>query len=108
MSISKYKFCLFLLLFSFSKFGIAGGWIGGVKVTSVYPSSNGNIYFQFSSFNNPDNCPSSPWIVVKPINLNQKAIYATLMAAQIAKIDVAYYVSGCDSYPILTDVHTQT
>lgn len=102
------KTIFLFILMSISPLLFADGWSNPTKVLQVSPDSDGILYVQFAEMNNPGGCTYGDLMVVNPANPSFKLIYSSLLAAQVANLNVIYYynTSCLSSRAVFTTVRT--
>jgi hypothetical protein len=84
---------------------MAGGWGPSVTITGYYIWDSGFAALTTSSNQNPDSCSSSHYLILDTNQVNFKAIWAQVIAAQAQGQTVQLSYSGCSGpYPLINAI----
>ena len=84
---------------------LAGGWGPPVTITGYYVWDNSFAALNTSNNQNPDGCTSSHYLILDVNQMNFKALWAEVIAAQAQGQTVSLSYNGCSGpYPLINSI----
>ena len=79
----------------------ASGWSGFMNISELR-SATSAVYVSFTTAaDNPDSCGNSNWYILQFNHAGFDNVYALLLASSTSDKPIRFFVSGCNTYPII-------